>query len=301
MWDAFISHSTEDKDAAHRLKDSLSDEGLSAWIDDKNIRAGGVLIPELQSALQDSRNIVILWSNAAQTSRWVNTEWTSVVNLNHLRQTKAPKGVIPCIWDDTPLELFLLNYVFCDFRKSYEDGVARLVTTLRGGITPTPPPAPYQPSDFVQEIMAGQGEVLMALGDNDAATARTKQADLNRLVDVALRQQPDDNYVLALAGYNKKNEYMIRHWDAVQANPLAPPKDVLLDEAGQFFFKVLSMRPDDPSALNGLGSVFILQGELDAAEFYIKRSLARAREEGFDYPDAEHDLRLIEYLKDRKK
>jgi len=149
--------------------------------------------------------------------------------------------------------------------------------------------------------MAGQSDVLTALGGNDAATAQRKQEDLNRLVDAALRQQPDDYYVLALAGYNKKNEYMIRHWDAIQANPLRPPKDGLLDEAGQFFFKVLSVRPDDPSALNGLGSVFMLQGELDAAEFYIKRSLARAREEGFDYPDAEHDLRLIEYVKKRKK
>jgi hypothetical protein len=65
------------------------------------------------------------------------------------------------------------------------------------------------------------------------------------------------------------------------------------------FFKALSSRPEDPSALNGLGSVFTLRGDFDAAEFYIKRSLARAREEGFDYPAAEQDLSLIQQLKTR--
>jgi hypothetical protein len=58
---------------------------------------------------------------------------------------------------------------------------------------------------------------------------------------------------------------------------------------------------DDPSALNGLGSVFIMRRDLDAAEFYIRQSVSRARDEGFDYPEAAHDLRLIESLKKAKK
>jgi hypothetical protein len=299
MWDAFISHASQDMAAAIRLERSLSAEGLSAWVDHHNIRAGGVLIPTLQAALQESRNIVVLWSRAAAASAWVTTEWTSVVNLNHQKETGVQKGVISCRCDDTPLALFLLNYVFCDFRNSFEDGAAHLVTALRGKIERTPPPARYHPSDFVQQISAGQNDVLTALGANDLATAQTLQRDLSRLVDAALRGQPDDPYLLALAGYDKKNQYMIRHWDAVQAG--LSPKDVLLDQAVEFFFKVLSIRPDDPSALNGLGSVFILRRDLDAADFYIKRSLVRAREEGFDYPAAEHDLRLIQYLKKTQK
>jgi hypothetical protein len=299
MWDAFISHASQDMAAAIRLERSLSAEGLSVWVDHDNIRAGGLLIPTLQAALQDSRNIVVLWSTAAAASAWVTTEWTSVVNLNHQKETGVQKGVISCRWDDTPLALFLLNYVFCDFRSSFENGAASLVTALRGEIERTPPPARYQPSDFEQQIIAGQHDVLTALAANDRATAQRVQDDLSRLVDAALRAQPGDHSLLALAGYDKKNQYLIRHWDAVQA--LLSPKDVLLDQAAELFFKVLSIRPDDPSALNGLGSVFILRRDLDAAEFYIKQSLVRAREEGFDYPEAEHDLRLIQYLKKPQK
>ena len=296
MWDAFISHASQDMAAALRLERSLSAEGLSAWVNHDNIRDGGLLIPTLQAALQESRNIVVLWSSAAAASPWVTTEWTSVVNLNHQKETRVQKGVIPCRVDDTPLALFLLNYVFCDFRTSLEDGAASLVTALRGEIERTPPPARYQPSDFVQQIIAGQNDVLTALGANHPAKALKLEGQLKRLVDAALRGQPGDHYLLALAGYDKKNQYMIRHWDALQAG-FSPPKDVLLDEAAEFFFKVLSIRPDDPSALNGLGSVFMLRRDLDAAEFYIKRSLVRAREEGFDYPAADHDLRLTQDLK----
>jgi len=294
MWDAFISHASHDMDAALRLEQSLSAAGLSAWVDRDNIRAGGVLIPALQAALQDSRNIVILWTSTSAASAWVTTEWTSVVNLNHQKETTVQKGVIPCRWDDTPLALFLLNYVFCDFRTSFEDGAASLVTGLRGEIRQTPPPAPFQPPDFVQQIMAGQDDVLRVL-ENDRAAAMRLQQELNAVVDEALRQQPADHYVLALAGYEKKNEYLIRHWDEVQAR--LSPKDGLLDVSAEFFFKALSISPEDPSALNGLGSVFILRRDLDAAEFYVTRSLARARQEGLDYPAAEQDLQLIRDLK----
>lgn len=295
MWDAFISHATQDMGAALHLERSLSAAGLSAWVDHDNVRAGGLLIPTLQAALQDSRNIVVVWSSAAAASAWVTTEWTSVVNLNHQKENVVQKGIIPCRYDDTPLAMFLLNYVFCDFRTSPKDGATSLVTALRGKIEPTPPPARYQPSDFVQKIIAGQNNVLNALAANDPATAQRLQGELNLLVNAALRGQPDDPYILALAGYDKKNQYMIRHWDAIQAG--LSPKDALLHEAAEFFFKALSFRPEDPSALNGLGSVFILQRDLDAAEFYIKRSLVRAQEENCDYEAAEHDLRLIQYLK----
>jgi len=295
MWDAFISHSSRDMDAALRLERSLAAQGFSAWVDRDNIRAGGVLIPTLQAALLDSRNIVVLWTSVAAASAWVTTEWTSVVNLNHQKDTTVQKGVIPCRWDDTPLALFLLNYVFCDFRTSFEDGTVSLVTALRREVERTPPPAPYRPSDFVQRIMVGQSDVLNALAANDSAAAQRLQGNLNGQVDAALRGEPSDHYLLALAGYDKKNQYLIRYWDDVQAG--RSPKDRLLDEAAEFFFKALSIRPDDPSALNGLGSVFILRRDLDAAEFYVKRSLARAGQEGFEYPAADQDLQLIRDLK----
>jgi len=295
MWDAFLSHASQDMDVALRIEDRLSAANLSGWIDRDHIRGGGILIPALQAAIQDSRNIVVIWTAASAASAWVLTEWTSVVNLNNQRDTTVQKGVITCRLDNTPLALFLLNYVYCDFRASFEAGVAGLITALRGAVVPTPEPAPFQPPDFVQRIMVGQDEVLQALDANDRASAEQLQRNLSGLVDAALREQPNDPYILALAGYDKKNQYLIRYWTDVQAR--LSPKDALLDEAAGFFFKALSISPDDPSALNGLGSVFMLRRDLDAATFYVTRALARTQQEGLDYPAAQQDLQLIQDLK----
>ena len=226
----------------------------------------------------------------------MTTEWTSVVNLNHQRTTTTSKGIIPCLLDDTPLALFLLNYVFVDFRPSFDDGLARVLEGLKGTRKDaTPPPAPFQPSDFVAEIYGRQDAILAALTTNNAAQAKKLQDELTPIVDKALRAHPDDYYLVALAGYDRKNQYMIRHWDEIQAGE--SPKDPLLDQSMDVFLKALSIRPDDPSALNGIGSVFILRRDLDAAEFYIRRALARAKEEQLNYGAAEHDLALVRRLK----
>ena len=60
-----------------------------------------------------------------------------------------------------------------------------------------------------------------------------------------------------------------------------------MDEAESYFFKVLCFKPFDPSSLNGLGSVLLLERELDAAEFFIRRAIELA---GGHYPEAEARL-----------
>ena len=101
--------------------------------------------------------------------------------------------------------------------------------------------------------------------------------------------------ILNLAGYHRKNAYMLKHWDAIQAG--RPPKDPLLRRAEQFFFEALFVTPTDYSALNGLGSILILERELEAAEFFVRRAIALAKKKKIAYSDAEHDLAMIAYYK----
>ena len=125
---------------------------------------------------------------------------------------------------------------------------------------------------------------------------RAKAAKLHEEIDARLKviekAFPFDPGILSVAGYHRKNAYLGRHWDAIQAGQT--PKDSLLDEAESYFFKVLCFKPFDPSSLNGLGSVLILELELDAAEFFVRRAIELA---GGHYPEAEHDLRLVLYYK----
>jgi hypothetical protein len=292
-FDAFLSHSSKDKPLAARLQRSLESARLVVWIDHANIRAGGLLLDALQDALSRSVNVVVLWSTAAAESRYVSAEWQAAFHLQ--------KGIIPCLLDDTALPPFLMRYLRCDFQGAYNLGLSGLVSALKGRPAARPRRIPRRQGKLrdllTKQLEVGQEEVLECLGKPapEVKKAAEFQATLDRAVREAMQSYAKDPLVLNLVGYHQKNAYLIRYWDEIQAG--LAPADPLLAEAEKRFFEALSIRPDDPSALNGLGSVLILRRDLDAAEFFVRRALDRARAEHLPYAAAEHDLRLIQRMK----
>jgi len=136
-----------------------------------------------------------------------------------------------------------------------------------------------------------QDSTLRAMDRGETALAAKLQAQLGPIVDAALRKYPQDTDIIGLAGYPLENAYMLKHWHAFQAG--RSPADPLLELSEARSWAALQCRPNDASAFDGIGNVLWLRGELDAAEFYIKRSIARAHAEGFTHPHAEEDLRHL--------
>ena len=106
---------------------------------------------------------------------------------------------------------------------------------------------------------------------------------------------PLELMILNLAGYHRKNAYMLKHWAAIQAG--RPPNNRLLARAERFFFEALFVDPKEYSALNGLGSILIFERDLDAAEFFIRRAIALAEQNEVSYTAAQHDLAMIHAFK----
>lgn len=292
-WDAFVSHASEDDALATRISSHLTDSRLSVWVDHQNLRRRGLLLEALQTAIEQCRNVVLLWSKDSAGSRYVAAEWNFAWNR------ELP--IVPCQVDETELPLGLAGLLYCDFRSSFKTGAGQLRDALEGS-TPAPParveaPAPAggkQVADrnaAVQTIHVQQNSLLNALGRGKVPLANKIQLKLDPIIAAAERKFPQDAHILGYAGYHRKNAYMIKHWTAVQARQ--SPADPLLAEAETYFWEALKLRPDDAGALNGLGSILWLRGDLDAAEFYVQRSIERARLEGFSYPYAEEDLRNI--------
>jgi hypothetical protein len=297
--DVFISHSSKDKVTAGRLAQDLKKAKIRVWIDKAKLKAGDPLVERLQEAIKQSQNLALLWSKPASESFYVKAEWLAAYHLK--------KGIIPCLVDNTDLPPFLLDFVRCDFRTSYDQGRDLLVEALGGTASAPSASLPAQPpgqdkgakSQVASELQRGQETVINLLVSWGPGQAKEAQTKLETVMNGALRQWADDPHILNLAGYHKKNSYMIKHWDAIQAR--TSPQDGLLVEAEKLFFQSLAVQPDNCSALNGLGSILMLRRELDAAEFFVRRALEKSKEERLPYPAAEHDLQTILHLKSERQ
>jgi TIR domain len=289
----FISHSSKDTAQAEQIERTLEKDGHDVWLDHSDIRLGVLLREELHSVIRKSRAIVLVWSKAAAASRWVAAE---ILVAFHLK-----RFIIPCVVDNTSLPQLLDNTVYLNFPANEKNALRN----LRREIPTVPKTAntfskvmSSQSADLqqaIQLIAHGQAVELERLEQRDLKGAR----EMHTVVDTAMKKAEKawrlDLMILNLAGYRRKNACMLKHWDAIQAG--RPPKDSLLRRAERFFFAALFVNPTDYAALNGLGSILILERELEAAEFFIRRAIAFAKKKKINYTAAEHDLALITYYK----
>lgn len=292
--DAFISHKLEDAAFAAQVEKRLEDDGLEVWLDDSEIGLGALLRKELQTAIQDSRVLILLWSEPAAASRWVAAELLTAFHLDRF--------ILPFVLDGARLPYFLQNATYLDLRRDEARWPERLIRAVReapDAANEVPAMMSGQSPELqrtIQRIARGQEELHDRLGRWDLRGAR----EMHRLVDGVMvdaeEAWPFQSVVLNLAGYHRKNAYMLQHWEEIQAG--RPPKeDSLLEDAERFFFDSLFANPTDYSALNGLGSILVFERDLDAAEFFIRRALALAEEDGIDYSAAKHDLAMVLHFK----
>jgi TIR domain len=291
--DAFISHSSVNRAAAVRLEKALEADGLSVWLDDSEIRLGVLLGEELQNSIRKARVLLLLWSKAAAESRWVATEWLTAYHVRRF--------IVPCSLDGTPLPQCLQTSVYLRIKRITAGVVEDLARAIRDSpkgpneLAPTMSAQGPELSAALNKIMAGQDAIQELLSKRDLAKATEQQADLDPVVDDALRVWPLDPVLVNLAGYHLKNAYMLLYWDAIQAG--RGPRDPLLEQSERRFLETLALDPTDPSSLNGLGNILFFRRDLDAAEFFHVAALAAAKRKGFAYPAAEHDLELVRQYK----
>lgn len=290
--DAFVSHSSADDAVAQRIRRSLEPE-YRIWLDTSDIRLGALLRNELQQAIAASRIVGLLWSEAAAASRWVAAEIITAFHLDRF--------IVPCVLDTTPLPHFLSPAVYLDLGRDEAGGIEQLRRALRDApdaANELPPRMVSRSADLEQAVaMLAQGQqaVIARIRRRDRDGARQIQEPLWNAMRTSVEAWPYDTMVLNLAGYQYKNEYQIVHFDEIQAGQ--PPRDPLLDRAERCFLDALFVDPDDLSALNGLGSILILERELDAAEFFVRRAIDLATHRGLDYSAARNDLAEIQRFK----
>jgi TIR domain len=288
IFDAFLSHASQDAKFAARVGRSLQGKGLNPWIDGSDLAFGALLRDELQDAIRNSRALVLLWSKAASQSRWVMAEIFTAFHLDRF--------IIPCVLDETPLPQFLQNAAYLNRQRDQADIGEKLARAIRAAprsankVTPWMGSRTQEAQSRLESIGARQISALLGMTD-DFRKAAKANADVGKELKQAAKLAPYDPMILNLTGYQCKNDYMFAHWAEIDAG--RAPSDPLLHQGERKFFEALCVIPTDVSGVNGLGSILILERELDAAEFFVRRAIDLAKSAGGDYMAAEHDLKLI--------
>jgi TIR domain len=224
--DAFISHASKDSQFAAQLIEALKLKGLRIWIDYSNVRFGLLLRNELQGAIRSCRVLVLLWSTAASNSRWVMAEMFTALHFSRF--------IIPCLLGRALLPQFLQNTAYLDRRRDKADLGEKLARAIRA--------APRQGNEVAPFIAAINREVdsaVMWVARKQAAELdamvenRAEAAKLHRVVDTRLNELekafPFEPMILSAAGYHRKNAYLTKHWDAIQAGQAPKDRHILTD------------------------------------------------------------------------
>jgi hypothetical protein len=128
MGQIFLSHSSKDREFANRLALDLRARGLSVWYDQWELDVGDSLFERIQGALAEASWLLIVLSPDSVESRWVREELSAI----QVRQLAAKGvGVLPVLYRDCEIPLFLQSRVHADFRASFDEGIQRLLRAIR--------------------------------------------------------------------------------------------------------------------------------------------------------------------------
>lgn len=95
MPDVFISHATKDDAVVGEIRRALEGQGLSVWVDSRELAGGDPLEREVRDAISGARHFLAVLSPAAVSSAWVRKE------IEYARQVQKERGaafrVIPIL------------------------------------------------------------------------------------------------------------------------------------------------------------------------------------------------------------
>jgi hypothetical protein len=124
----FISHRKQDAPLAERLADDIRLAGHLVWLDEWNIRVGDSIVQSINEGLENSKFLILCYSECDVLSPWMSREWMSTLarQLNgigvKLLPVRLSGGKPPAILSDIK---------YADLVKDWAQGVAELMRALR--------------------------------------------------------------------------------------------------------------------------------------------------------------------------
>jgi hypothetical protein len=123
----FISYSSKDKAFATWLGTDLKAAGHTPWFDEWDIRVGESIPLKISEGLSAADFVIVVLSEHAVNSRWVEKEW-------HTKYwTEVERGqvaVLPVLLRDCEIPELLKTKKYADFRENYNNGLEDVLVAV---------------------------------------------------------------------------------------------------------------------------------------------------------------------------
>ena len=139
MADVMLSYARTDQPTAHQLADCLTADGFEVWFD-RDIPPGREYGAFIDEQLGKARAVVVLWSRASASSRWVVAEASEAAAKAKLVPVTIDDAVIPL--EFRPIQT--ANLVGWHGDRS-SPGYRALLAALRAGSSPVFTQTPHPP------------------------------------------------------------------------------------------------------------------------------------------------------------
>lgn len=131
VFDVFICHNSQEKDAVRALNNQLKSQGLRTWLDEEQLPPGRVWQELLEEQIESIRSVAVL-VGAAGVGPWQDLEIRAF--LSEFVRRRCP--VIPVILSNCTtvplLPLFMRQFTWVDFRREVPAPFDQLVWGIKG-------------------------------------------------------------------------------------------------------------------------------------------------------------------------
>ncbi len=122
-FDAFLSHSSQDKPAVRALAQRLKQDGVRVWLDECEIQPGDSIPTQIEYGLEHSHLLLFFMSQAAFVSDWATLEHQTIRFRDPLNRARR---FIPIRLDDTPAPGSLAQFACIDWRTASDAAYQQL-------------------------------------------------------------------------------------------------------------------------------------------------------------------------------
>jgi hypothetical protein len=180
---AFLSHKSSDKEALRELKRRLLDLGLSAWLDEDEVKPGDRLLACLKEGMDSSRAFIACIGKEGQ-GPWQDLEIEAAL----IEAVKKKKPVIPLLLPGVTaqpeLPFFLASFGYVNFSTGWD---AAELERLKWGITGVKPVGATTSAVAVEALNPVDGK-SDASGEDEATRIKKLQTGLAKVFGSTLQR-----------------------------------------------------------------------------------------------------------------